>query len=71
MEDVSAAHPKHKTAPLGQELVQRSHSTAALCWGVPAVLWGLPGPVKQQGPLLIVLCCLNLESDLSILSELQ
>lgn len=52
MVDISAAHPKHKTAPLGQELVQKRHSTTASCWGVPAVLWDLAGQVEHQGPLL-------------------
>lgn len=62
MEEVSAAHPKHRTAPLGQELVQESHGTAALCWGAPAVLWGT---------LLTVLCSLHSQSALCLLSELQ
>lgn len=48
MVDISAAHPKHKTAPLEQ----KRHSTTASCWGVPAVLWDLAGQVEHQGPLL-------------------
>lgn len=49
MDDITLTHPKHKIAPWGKELVQKSHSTTALCWGGPAVLCGLGWVNGAQG----------------------